>query len=184
MSPQFRRVYASAPIIHVDPFNNIPYPTAVLTSLVSGASFARFDPSGKFIAGGRPDGSAVVWDLDTKSAIRWLEGHVKAVTSVECVGSFDFSESSDSYVLVTSWSRNSRFVLTSSKDWNVIIWDLASNCDPPLRYSTVRFDAPVVSAAFHPRNMYVSTYTLERCSLNPLKADDPHSFVHRRGVHR
>jgi COMPASS component SWD1 len=55
-----------------------------------------------------------------------------------------------------SWSRNSRFVLTSSKDWNVIVWDLASECDPPQRFTTVRFDAPVVSASFHPRNRYVS----------------------------
>ncbi len=60
----------------------------------------------------------------------------------------------------SSWSRNSRFVLTSSKDWNVIIWDLASECDPPQRYSTVRFDAPVVSASFHPRNRCVSLSVL------------------------
>ena len=51
-----------------------------------------------------------------------------------------------------SWSRNSRFVLTSSKDWNVIVWDLASDIDPPQRKTTVRFDAPVSSASFHPRN--------------------------------
>lgn len=57
---------------------------------------------------------------------------------------------------VYSWSRNSQFVLTSSKDWNVIVWDLASECDPPQRFNTVRFDAPVVSASFHPRNKYVS----------------------------
>ena len=57
---------------------------------------------------------------------------------------------------VYSWSRNSQFVLTSSKDWNVIVWDLASECDPPQRFTTVRFDAPVVSASFHPRNRYVS----------------------------
>lgn len=67
-----------------DPFT-ITYPTAVQTSLNSGASFAKFDPSGSYVAGGRPDGSAVIWDLDTRAPIRWLEGHVKAVTSVECV---------------------------------------------------------------------------------------------------
>lgn len=47
--------------------------------------------------------------------------------------------------------------MTSSKDWNVIIWDLASPSDPPSRYTTVRFDAPVLSASFHPRNMYVNS---------------------------
>lgn len=54
--------------------------------------------------------------------------------------------------LFQSWSRNSRFVLTSSKDWNVIVWDLASDIDPPQRKTTIRFDAPVSSASFHPRN--------------------------------
>lgn len=43
-------------------------------------------------------------------------------------------------------------MLTASKDWNIIIWDLASPCDPPQRHTTIRFDAPVVAASFHPRN--------------------------------
>ncbi|PCH41574.1 COMPASS complex protein [Wolfiporia cocos MD-104 SS10] len=115
-----------------NPFN-ITYPTAVQTSLNSAASFAKFDTSGRFVAAGRNDGSAVVWDLDTKAPVRWLEGHVKGVTSVD-------------------WSRNSRYVLTSSKDWNVIVWDLASDSDPTRRQATIRFDAPVISASFHPRN--------------------------------
>lgn len=67
-----------------------------------------------------------------------------------------------------SWSRNSRYVLTSSKDWNVVVWDLASETDPPRRVVTVRFDAPIASASFHPRNRCVllfdstmdSTYSL------------------------
>lgn len=42
--------------------------------------------------------------------------------------------------------------MTASKDWNVLIWDLASTCDPPQRHAAVRFDAHVVSASFHPKN--------------------------------
>ncbi|KAI0346972.1 WD40 repeat-like protein [Trametopsis cervina] len=118
-----------------NPFN-ITYPTAVQTSFHSGASFAKFDPSGRFVAAGRPDGSARIWDLNTKSTVRWLEGHVKGVTSVD-------------------WSRNSRYVLTASKDWNVVVWDLASDTDPPKKKTTVRFDAPVASASFHPRNSQI-----------------------------
>ncbi|KII96041.1 hypothetical protein PLICRDRAFT_35009 [Plicaturopsis crispa FD-325 SS-3] len=118
----------------LNPYANLSTPpTRIQYSLSSGASFARFDPSGRLIAAGRPDGTAIIWDTDTRAAVRWLEGHVKGVTSVD-------------------WSRNSRYVLTSGKDWNVIIWDLASACDPPQRHATVRFDAPVVSASFHPRN--------------------------------
>ncbi|KAG9317101.1 WD40 repeat-like protein [Chiua virens] len=111
----------------------IAHPTTVQASLVSGASFARFDPSGRLLAAARNDGSAVIWDLDTRATIRWCEGHVKGVTAVD-------------------WSRNSRYVLTASKDWNIIIWDLASPYDPPRRHATIRFDAPVVAASFHPRN--------------------------------
>ncbi|KAA1466074.1 WD40 repeat-like protein [Dentipellis sp. KUC8613] len=116
----------------MNPFN-ITYPTAVQASLPSQASIARYDPSGRFVAAGRNDGSAAIWDLETRAAVRWLEGHVKGITSVD-------------------WSRHSRFVLTSSKDWNVIVWDLASDIDPPQRRTTIRFDAPVSSASFHPRN--------------------------------
>ncbi|CAL1702037.1 unnamed protein product [Somion occarium] len=54
-----------------------------------------------------------------------------------------------------TWSRYSRYVLTSSKDWNVVIWDLASDTDPPRRVATVRFDAPIASASFHPRNSQI-----------------------------
>ncbi|KAF8556293.1 WD40 repeat-like protein [Imleria badia] len=111
----------------------ITHPTTVQTSLVSGASFSRFNPSGQLLAAARSDGSAVIWDLDTRATIRWCEGHVKGVTAID-------------------WSRNSRYVLTASKDWNIIIWDLASPYDPPQRHATIRFDAPVVAASFHPRN--------------------------------
>ncbi|EIW82178.1 WD40 repeat-like protein [Coniophora puteana RWD-64-598 SS2] len=117
----------------LNPFAVVTYPTAVQFSLYAGASIARFDPSGRYVAAGRPDGAATVWDLDTRASIRWLEGHVKGITSVD-------------------WSRNSRFLLTASKDWNVIIWDLAALADPPDRRTTIRFDAPVLSASFHPRN--------------------------------
>ncbi|KAF7331669.1 WD-REPEATS-REGION domain-containing protein [Mycena kentingensis (nom. inval.)] len=112
---------------------NIGHPTTVQTSLVALASFARFDPSGRYLATGRLDGSAAIWDLDTRASIRVLDGHVQAVSSID-------------------WSRHSRFVLTTSKDWNVVVWDLANTCIPAQRHSTIRFDAPVMSALFHPRN--------------------------------
>lgn len=68
----------------LNPFNII-YPTAVQASLPSQCSLARFDRSGRFVAAGRSDGSAAIWDLETRSSVRWLEGHVKGITSVECV---------------------------------------------------------------------------------------------------
>ncbi|KAF5361589.1 hypothetical protein D9757_011556 [Collybiopsis confluens] len=119
----------------ISPFN-LTHPTAIQTSLFALGSFARFDPSGRFVGVGRYDGVATIWDLETKASIRWLDGHVKAVTSLD-------------------WSRHSRYVLTSSKDWNVIVWDLSSVCDPPQRHATIRFDSPVSSASFHPRNSQI-----------------------------
>uniref|UniRef100_A0A8H7XZC7 WD40 repeat-like protein n=1 Tax=Psilocybe cubensis TaxID=181762 RepID=A0A8H7XZC7_PSICU len=118
-----------------DPFT-LSHPTAVQTSLFAGALFAKFDPTGRFIASGRLNGSAEIWDLETRAPIRWLDGHVKAITSID-------------------WSRNSRYLLTSSKDWNVIIWDLSSTYDPPQRQKSLRFDVPVVSASFHPKNSQI-----------------------------
>ncbi|KAG6813186.1 hypothetical protein H0H92_013306 [Tricholoma furcatifolium] len=116
----------------ISPFN-LTHPTAVQASLFASAAFARFDPSGRYLGVGRSNGAAAIWDLETRARIRTLEGHVKSVTS------FD-------------WSSNSHWVLTSSKDWNVIKWDLASQCDPIQRMATIRFDGPVISASFHPRN--------------------------------
>lgn len=82
----FHRTFfpASLNLIDPDPFN-ITYPTAVQASLPSQCSLARFDRSGRFVAAGRSDGSAAIWDLETRAAARWLEGHVKGITSVECV---------------------------------------------------------------------------------------------------
>jgi COMPASS component SWD1 len=55
----------------------------VQTSLFALASFARFDPTGRYVATGRVDGTAAIWDLDTRAAVRILDGHVKAVSSLE-----------------------------------------------------------------------------------------------------
>jgi len=70
--------------LYTDPFN-ITHPTAVQTSLFAVALFARFDPSGRYVGAGRIDGSAAIWDLETRAPVRWLDGHVKTVTAVEYV---------------------------------------------------------------------------------------------------
>ncbi|KAF5364209.1 hypothetical protein D9756_000928 [Leucocoprinus leucothites] len=130
----------------INPFQ-ITHPTAIQTSLLASALFSKFDPSGRWIAAGKQNGSVVIWDLDTKAPVRVLDGHVRGVTSVD-------------------WSRYGRYVLTSSKDWNVIVWDLAERLAGSStrgggagggggglqRMKTVRFDSSVMSASFHPRN--------------------------------
>lgn len=136
--------------MNVDLLN--PFSTSVPenfdSSVDAAALCARFNPrglyAGHYIAVGRLDGVVAVIDFETKNIVRWLEGHVKAVTTV-------------------CWSGNSRYLLTASRDWNVIIWDLSAGAADTLqgeRTHTVRFDAPVTSAALHPRNSKLLVVTL------------------------
>ena len=77
-------------LIHntLDPFFSISHPTAIQASLFAGATLAKFDTSGRFVAAARPTGDVEVWDLETRSPIRSLDGHVKAITSIEWVSFF------------------------------------------------------------------------------------------------
>lgn len=49
-----------------------------------------------------------------------------------------------------SWSKDSQALLTSSMDWNCIIWDLVKSC----RKLVLRFDSPIFRAQFHPVLQY------------------------------
>jgi COMPASS component SWD1 len=44
--------------------------------------------------------------------------------------------------------RNGRYILSSSRDWNCIIWDLQTG----KRAYTIAFSSPIIEAQFHPRN--------------------------------
>ncbi|KAI0079760.1 WD40 repeat-like protein [Panus rudis PR-1116 ss-1] len=85
------------------------------------------------------------------------------------------SSASTHHPLCLGIDTHSRYVLTSSKDWNVIVWDLASDTDPPRRVTTLRFDAPVTSAAFHPRNSQIILVLLGvgEAYLVDLRKDHP-----------
>jgi COMPASS component SWD1 len=115
-----------------DPFAQ-DFPDTVESTLDSLAIMSKFNPcgifAGQYLAIGRLDGYVTVVDFETKRTIKLLMGHVKPVSALD-------------------WSRNSRFLLTASRDWNVIVWDLSLG----ERAHTIRFDAPVTSAQFHPIN--------------------------------
>ncbi|KAF8332697.1 WD40-repeat-containing domain protein [Cantharellus anzutake] len=113
----------------LDPFVAQELPESVTSTLDDYASCARFNSTGRFIAAGRADGWATVWDIDTQGVLRSLPGHYDKITAV-------------------SWSRNSRFLLTASRDWNVVLWDLEYGT----RVRTIRFDSPVIGASLHPKN--------------------------------
>jgi len=66
----------------LDPFT-LSHPTAVQTSLFAEASLAKFDPTGRFIASAARFTFVQIWDLETRAPIRWLDGHVRAITNIE-----------------------------------------------------------------------------------------------------
>ncbi|CED82927.1 WD40 repeat protein [Phaffia rhodozyma] len=117
------------------------FPDAITTTLDDSAICSRFNHAGvfagSFIASGRADGAVCVWDVETKRPV-WIEqGHAESVETV-------------------CWSRNSRFLLTSSRDATCIIWDLETGD----RKQVIRFKAPVLGAFFHPHNSQIFLATL------------------------
>lgn len=138
-----------------DPFAQ-SYPENYDSSVDFSALSARFNPhgryAGQYIAVGRNDGVVAIYDFETKGLVRWFEGHVKAVTAVVCASS-PFLSVPEQLTGRDSWSRFSKYLLTASKDWNVIVWDLSKRALESAqgeRKLTVRFDAPVTSADLHP----------------------------------
>src|SRR3954464_81239 len=100
----------------LDPWEQ-EYPQVIEETLLDGfVVTCRFNRRGTLLAAGCSDGRCVVWDFDTRGVARSLIGHVRAVTSV-------------------SWSRNGRHLLSASKDWNCIFWDLLSG----MKQETIRF---------------------------------------------
>ncbi|KAL7414747.1 WD40-repeat-containing domain protein, partial [Mrakia frigida] len=124
----------------LNPFGDA-VPDEISYTLDDSAHCSRFNPSGfyagSFLAVGRADGFVSVWDVETKG-VAWVgQGHSKQVESV-------------------CWSRNSRFLLSSSKDSTCVIWDLETGD----RKETLRFEAPVLEACFHPHNSQIVLATL------------------------
>jgi COMPASS component SWD1 len=106
------------------------YPESTTGSLRSGhTTCVRFNRKGDFLAAGRVDGTVVIFDVETNGVARKLKGHTRQVQSL-------------------SWSRDGRYLLTSSQDWKCNIWDLSTGAI----VKSVRFEAPVYIAEMHPWN--------------------------------
>ncbi|KAF9551614.1 hypothetical protein EC957_006507 [Mortierella hygrophila] len=113
----------------LDPFEQ-DFPEVIEDTLEDGPAVrVKFNRRGTLLAAGCTDGTIVVWDFDTRGVSRSLIGHVKTITSL-------------------SWSRNGRYLLSSSMDWSCIVWDLLTGS----KKHTIRFDTPVLNAQFHPKN--------------------------------
>lgn len=86
--------------------------------------------AGHYLAVGRSDGLITIWDIETKSVLRLLSGHVRGVTGL-------------------GWSSGNRYLASASADWNVIIWDLGAGVGGE-RKRSVRFDCAVVGVQVSP----------------------------------
>ncbi|OJK04427.1 hypothetical protein ASPACDRAFT_1877753 [Aspergillus aculeatus ATCC 16872] len=115
----------------IDPFVLAQdYPDTLSEKLRSGhATCLRFNRKGDYLASGRVDGTVVIFDVETNGVARKLRGHTRQIQSL-------------------SWSRDGRYLLSSSQDWKCILWDLKDGS----RVRTVRFEAPVYIAELHPYN--------------------------------
>jgi len=114
----------------LDPFQQEEVPDIINNTLEDGGNIitCAFNRRGNYVAGGCMDGRCLVWDFETTGIIREFEGHTEKVTSV-------------------CWSRDSNFILTSSKDKSCIIWNTISG----QQVHKLKFDTPVKLACFHPK---------------------------------
>lgn len=99
------------------------------------------------------DGTVVIFDIETNGVARKLQGHTRQIQSLR----YNFSRLNTPIYIepqntnyLSSWSRDGRYLLTSSQDWKCILWDLKDGS----RIRTVRFEAPVYIAELHPFNQY------------------------------
>ncbi|SNX81483.1 related to SWD1 - subunit of the COMPASS complex [Melanopsichium pennsylvanicum] len=152
--------------------------------------------AGQYLALGRTDGYITLWDIETKSVLRLLSGHVRAVTGL-------------------AWSHFNRYLASCSIDWNVIIWDLATKTDAPgvtttsngtthepahvtpgvvqgvveqdprlpfasERKITIRFDCPVTSIQFSPADSRKLIVTLASSQAVLINVQQHFRILRRR----
>lgn len=152
--------------------------------------------AGHYLAVGRLDGYITIWDIESKSVLRLLAGHVRTVKAL-------------------AWSSYNRYLASCSADWCVIVWDLAAKSvagdvlrahpahpgsatngaasdgvegataepDPRLpcaseRKATIRFDCAVTSVQFAPGNSKKLLIVL--ASLQAFLVDITEKIVVRR----
>lgn len=113
----------------IDPFSVAQeYPEILTHSFEWGHSTCiRFNKKGDYLASGLLDGTIVIFDFDTYSVIQTLRGHVRPIQSL-------------------SWSLDGRYLLSASRDWKCIVWDLSTG-EPR---HTVNMGAPVWGAQLQP----------------------------------
>lgn len=136
-----------------DPFSVAKeFPETLNNTLNYGHSVCiQFNHKGDYLASGLSDGSIAIYDMVSSGVIAHLKenSHIRPITSI-------------------SWSKCGRYLLTSSQDWWVKLWDLQyvnNNNDesgdiqsPVIRQ--IKFDGPIWLASMHPENHFIFTASL------------------------
>ncbi|KAK6464641.1 WD40-repeat-containing domain protein [Scheffersomyces coipomensis] len=138
------------------------YPETLVNTLQYGHSvIIQFSHKGDYLASGLSDGSIIIYDLISNGGvIAHLNDdcHIRPITSI-------------------NWSKCGRYLLTSSQDWYVKLWDLNRinrNDDderddnevdddddegsPVIR--SVKFDGPIWMTSIHPTDYFKFTASL------------------------
>lgn len=91
----------------------------------------KFNHTGDYLASGLLDGTIAIFDSDTNGVLLVLRGHSRPIQSL-------------------SWSHDGRYLLSGSRDWKCILWDLQAGGSNKKR--VFNFETPVWSAIFHPKD--------------------------------
>ena len=108
----------------------------------------RFSHRGDLLASGTAKGTIAIFDLETNGVARKLKGHTVGRT-----------------VQSLSWEKSGRYLLSSSIDWKVILWDLKDGS----RVRVVNLGAPVYIADLWPGNHFKCVAALYE--YRPVLAD-------------
>lgn len=108
----------------------------------------RFSHRGDLLASGTAKGTIAIFDLETNGVARKLKGHTVGRT-----------------VQSLSWEKSGRYLLSSSIDWKVILWDLKDGS----RVRVVNLGAPVYIADLWPGNQFKCVAALYE--YRPVLAD-------------
>lgn len=176
--------------------------TAKLTGHRHGVTALRFSPDGLKLMSGDAGKMLIIWDLPEKKPLHLLEGNTLAIQQVfftqnkknlvtvaesrntivswnSLAGKVDkVFKGHQSEVIATCVSPNGRFLLTSGKDHQVILWDFETA--EKLGELTSKSDL-VTSLAISPNNKFALTGTAEHLVVlwdleakNPMKTFNGH----------
>ncbi|ODQ77729.1 hypothetical protein BABINDRAFT_172775 [Babjeviella inositovora NRRL Y-12698] len=136
------------------------YPETLTQTLSHGHSVCiEYNNKGVYLASGLADGSIVIFDQETSGVVTVLKEHTRPIQSL-------------------SWSLCGRYLLSSSRDWKVNLWDLATKTV----LHTVKFDGPVWVGKLHPKNHLLAVAALFEdkpmyIDFTRIEADTPYTTV-------